>query len=366
MKKTFQKTLWTRLHIDFTLLLAITLVMGFGLLMLYSAGNQSFLLLKRQLMNLAFALLAMLVFAQIPPRKYRIWAPWLFALTTLLLMIVLVVGTRSKGAERWLNLGFVKFQPAEIMKLAMPMMLAWFCRDRPLPPTFRDIGIMGLLIAIPVLCVMKQPDLGTALMILASACCVLFLAGLPFRYILITALLSIALLPIAWHFMHAYQQQRVLTFLSPERDPLGAGYHIIQSKIAIGSGGFFGKGWLQATQSNLNFLPEHKTDFIFAVCGEEFGFVGSFLLLLSYLFVLARCLYISLKAQDTFTRLLSGSITLTFFILMFVNIGMVSGILPVVGIPLPLISYGGSSLVTLLIGFGMLMSIHTHKQLIST
>ncbi|GJM07538.1 MAG: rod shape-determining protein RodA [marine bacterium B5-7] len=356
----------TWFKLDTPLFLAISVLIGFGLFMLYSAGNGDWIFIKRQSLNALLAFAAMLVCAQIPPRKYRIWAPWLFSLAFMLLVIVLLVGSRSKGAERWLNLGFFKFQPSELMKLAMPMVLAWYFRERPLPPKIIDFGAIAVLIALPTLLVMKQPDLGTAIMIAASGCCVLLLIGIPWRYIGIACLIALIFLPIAWHFMHTYQQQRVLTFLNPERDPLGTGYHIIQSKIAIGSGGLFGKGWMQTTQSRLHFLPEHHTDFIFAVCGESFGFIGCLFLLFAYATVLFRCVFISLNAQDTFTRILSGSLTLTFFVLMFVNMGMVTGIFPVVGIPLPLISYGGTSMVTLLIGFGMLMSIQSHRQLITT
>ena len=313
---------------------------------------------------MAFSLL--LIFAQISPRRYHQWAPWLYCIGLILLILVLVIGRVDQGAQRWLNLGFMNLQPSEIMKLAMPMMLAWFLSDKKLPPDAKSLLLCCILLAVPVILTAKQPDLGTAIIITASALSVLLLAGMRWR--LIVSLMGVAVLsaPILWHFMHQYQKERVLTFLNPERDPLGTGYHIIQSKIAIGSGGVFGKGWLEGTQSHLSFLPAHTTDFIFAVSGEELGLIGSILILIIYLIIFTRSLYISSQAQDTFTRLLAGSLSLTFIISALVNIGMVIGILPVVGIPLPLISYGGSSMVTTLVGFGIIMSIQTHRKLWSS
>lgn len=354
---------WYNIHIDPMLLSAILLVIGAGLLILFSAGSQSFSLLYRQIIRLSIALVIMIVFAQIPPRKYYQWIPTVFAFGMLLLISVLIIGHIGKGAQRWLNLGIMRFQPSEIMKLVVPMMIARYLHDKTLPPKPKDLAIAALIFLVPTFLTAKQPDLGTAIMIACSGGFVLLLAGLSWRLIATFSALLVTSAPIIWHFMHTYQKNRVLTFLDPERDPLGSGYHIIQSKIAIGSGGVFGRGWLEGTQSHLQFLPEHATDFIFAVCGEEFGFIGSMILLLLLLAVVMRGLYISARAQGTFSRLLAGSITLTFFVSFFVNIGMVTGILPVVGLPLPLVSYGGTSVLIILIGMGILMSIHTHRKL---
>jgi len=354
------------LHLDWPLLVGLLLLVTVGLIVLYSASNQSFATISRQGIRMLIAFLSMWLLAQIPPSKYQTWAPWLFALGTLLLLVVLAIGVIGKGAQRWLNLWIFQFQPSEIMKLAVPMTVAWYFHDKSLPPTIKQLLVAGIIIFIPALLIAKQPDLGTAIMLIAGGFGVLFLAGIRARILIVLFVLAAVSAPVLWHFMHDYQRARVLTFLNPERDPLGAGYHIIQSKIAIGSGGVFGKGWLNGTQSHLQFLPEHTTDFIFAVGGEEFGLMGAIILLVLYLIVIGRGLYISSQAQDTFSRLLAGGLTLTFFMAVFVNIGMVTGILPVVGIPLPLISYGGTSMVTLIASFGILMSIHTHRKLLST
>lgn len=357
---------WRSLHIDPPLVVFLFVLAGLGLFILFSASNENPDIIIKQSLRLALAFAVMFVFAYIPPKRYYQWAPWIYTIGLLLLIAVLFFGEIDKGARRWLDLGFLKFQPSEIMMLAMPMMIARYLSDKQLPPKLTPLVCSCLLLVIPVLLTAKQPDLGTAIIIAASGFCALLLAGLSWRLIL--SLIGIAAVssPIVWHFMHQYQKERVLTFLNPERDPLGSGYHIIQSKIAIGSGGLFGKGWLQGTQSHLQFLPAHSTDFIFAVNGEELGFVGCILLLTVLLAVFARCLYISSQAQDTFTRILSGSLSLTFIISAFINIGMVVGILPVVGVPLPLISYGGSSMVIIMAGFGMIMSIHTHRKLWSS
>jgi len=355
---------WGAIHIDLTLLSLISVLMSVGLIILYSAGNQSLTQLSNQCIRLAIALGVMAVFAQIPPHKYFKWIPAIFVIGIGLLIAVDIIGHIGKGAQRWLSLGFVRFQPSEIMKLAAPMILAWYLHDKSLPPSFKILIVSIALLILPVLLVAKQPDLGTAILILCAGASVLLLAGLGWRLIAITAGIVVASLPALWYIMHDFQRKRVLTLFDPERDPLGAGYHIIQSKIAIGSGGLFGKGWLSGTQSYLQFLPEHSTDFIFAVAGEEFGFMGSVALIILLLSIVGRGLYISIQAQDTFSRLLAGSISLTFFICFFVNMSMVSGILPVVGIPLPLVSYGGTSMVTIMAGFGILMSIHTHRKLI--
>jgi rod shape determining protein RodA len=353
------------LHLDGPLLMALLTVCGLGLFGLYSAGGQNTDLIVRQGVRIAVASVTMLVIAQIHPKFLRLWAPWLFLGGIILLVLVLVMGETGKGAQRWLDVGIVRFQPSEIMKLAVPMMAAWYLHERPLPPTLREtLTVLLLLSMMPAALIARQPDLGTALLIAASGVLVILLAGMSMRLILAFGALALAAAPLLWMNMHAYQRQRVLTFLNPESDPLGSGYHIIQSKIAIGSGGVFGKGWLNGTQAQLEFLPERATDFIFAVLGEEFGLLGVVTLLVLYLLIIVRGLYIASQAQDTFGRLLSGSISLTFFVYVFVNTGMVTGLLPVVGVPLPLVSYGGTSMVTLMAGFGMLMSVHTHRKLI--
>jgi len=353
------------LKLDGPLLGGLTLICAFGLVVLWSSGGQDIGLIYRQCARLAIAFATMLVVAQIPPKVLRLWSPWLFGVALLLLVLVLVGGDVGKGAQRWLDLGFMRFQPSEVMKLSVPMMAAWYLHDRPLPPRLLELAILALLVVLPVLLIAQQPDLGTALLVASSGVLVLLLGGLSLRLIFLLGAAAVGFAPVLWHFMHDYQRQRVLTFLNPESDPLGAGYHIIQSKIAIGSGGLFGKGWTNGTQAQLEFLPERSTDFIFAVLGEEFGLIGLVLLLCAYLFVIGRGLYIAVQAQDTFSRLLAGSIALTFFVYVFVNTGMVTGLLPVVGVPLPLISYGGTSMVTLMAGFGMLMSVHGHRNLLA-
>jgi len=357
---------WQYIHIDGTLLAFLLLLTSAGLLVLYSASNQSVHSIEYQAMRLLFAFGVMLVFAQISPYTLQRWAPWIYTIGLILLMVVLVTGHIGKGAQRWINLGFMRFQPAEVMKLAIPLVLAWYYHKIDLPITLRSVLIAVPIILIPAVLTAKQPDLGTGILLAIAGASVLFLAGLSWQIILASLTFIAACVPFAWYILHEYQRQRVLTFLNPERDPLGAGYHIIQSKIAIGSGGLFGKGWLNGTQSNLHFLPEHTTDFIFAVCGEEFGFVGTLILIVLFLLIVFRGFYITIHAQDTFSRLLAGSITLTFFISFFINMGMVTGILPVVGVPLPLVSYGGSSMVTVMASFGILMSIQTHRKLVTT
>ncbi len=351
------------LRLDLPLLLGLLMVSGLGLTVLYSAGQQNMDLVIGQGMRLGLGFAIMLTLAQLPPRYFRLWSPWIYLAGILLLLAVMVVGDISKGAQRWLDLGVVRFQPSEIMKLAVPMMMGWFFAEKPLPP--RWLHLLGgvLITAIPFILIAEQPDLGTALVVGSAGAFALFLAGLSWMILFgLTALLGAAI-PLFWTFiMHDYQRQRVLTFLDPETDPLGTGYHIIQSKIAIGSGGIYGKGWLNGTQSHLDFLPEGSTDFIFAAFLEEFGLIGGGLLLTLYFFVIARALYMASRAPDTYTRLLAGSVTLIFFLYAFVNTGMVSGLLPVVGLPLPLFSYGGTSLVTIMAGFGILMSIYSHRR----
>lgn len=353
------------LKLDGTLLLGLLLVAAFGLVVLWSASGQEPGLIVRQLVRMGIGFTVLLVLAQVPPKLLRIWSPWLFLLGLALLVAVLVAGDFGKGAQRWLDLGIIRFQPAEIMKLAVPMTAAWYLRDRPLPPRFLELCALLALVILPAVLIARQPDLGTALLVASSGLLVVLLGGLRVKVVLLLGALGAALAPVLWHFMHDYQRRRVLTFFNPENDPLGAGYHIIQSKIAIGSGGLFGKGWGNGSQAQLEFLPERSTDFIFAVLGEEFGLIGLLLLLSAYLLVIGRGLYIALQAQDTYGRLLAGSISLTFFVYVFVNTGMVTGLLPVVGVPLPLVSYGGTSMVTLMAGFGILMSIHGHRNLLA-
>lgn len=363
--RRLSRSIWELLHIDIPLLIGLLVVMALGLLILYSADNRSLVLLGRQATWALIALVTMLVFAQIPPREYNLWAPWLYGLGVLLLVAVLLMGHTGKGAQRWLNLGIFRFQPSEILKLAVPMTLAWYFDKKSLPPSFLSLIVCAALLFVPVMLTAKQPDLSTAVVIAMTGLCVLFFAGIRIRFIIILLILVGAAAPFLWHHLHDYQQQRVLTFLNPERDALGSGYHIIQSKIAIGSGGIFGKGYMQGTQSHLEFLPEHTTDFIFAVAGEEVGLIGVLVLIIALTFVVLRGLYISTQAQDTFSRLLAGSISLTFFLSYFINMGMVTGILPVMGLPLPLISYGGTAMITIMAGFGIIMSIHTHRKLLA-
>ncbi len=352
------------LHLDAQLLVALIAICAIGLTVLYSAMAESTQALISQSARLGVAFFAMIVLAQVPPKKLRMWAPWVFLAGLGLLIAVLVMGELGKGARRWLDLGIIRFQPSEIMKLAVPMMAAWYLHERPLPPSFGAVFVIALMVFTPALLIAMQPDLGTAVLVACAGSIVLLLAGLKLRYLVATGALLLAAVPLLWHFMLDYQRRRVLTFLNPETDPLGAGYNIIQSKIALGSGGVFGKGWLNGTQAHLEFLPERSTDFIFAVMGEEFGLLGLLALLAIYLFVVGRGLYIAAHAQDTFSRLLAGSISLTFFVYVFVNAGMVCGLLPVVGVPLPLVSFGGTSMVTLLAGFGILMSIHSRRRLL--
>jgi rod shape determining protein RodA len=359
------QTLSMRLHIDVPLLFGLILLCSVGLIVLYSAGGESIDLLRRQALRMALAFCVMFMLAQIAPSHLLYWTPWLYLLGLVLLICVPLFGDAAQGAQRWLQLGPVKFQPSELAKLSVPMMVASVLADRSLPPPLWRIIVGLVLVALPTLLIARQPDLGTSVLIASSGLFVLFLAGMGWRLIAIAAVLAAACLPVLWYVMHGYQRQRVLTFLDPEQDPLGAGYHIIQSKIAIGSGGVYGKGWLNGTQSQLEFLPERSTDFVFAVFSEEFGLLGVITLLIIYLFIVLRGLYIAINAQDAYGRLVAGSLILTFFVYVFVNIGMVSGLLPVVGVPLPLVSYGGTSIVTLMAAFGLVMSINTHRRLLS-
>lgn len=356
-----------RIHVDPVLLVLLLVLCIVGLTILYSASGQNLEYVEKQATRFGVAFGVMFLFAQLDPAVYRRWAPWLFVMGLLALIGVLLFGVGAKGAQRWLQIpGGPRFQPSEFMKLAVPMMIAWYLSGRYLPPSLKAVMASLALIFIPVLLIVKQPDLGTSILIAASGLFVLMFSGISWRLVGGFAVVVASALPLLWTFgMREYQKQRVLTFLDPESDPLGAGWNIIQSKTAIGSGGVWGKGWLEGTQSQLNFLPESHTDFIIAVCAEEFGFVGVLALLTLYLLIVMRGLMIAVKAQDSFGRLLAGSLTLTFFVYVFVNIGMVSGILPVVGVPLPLVSYGGTSVVTLMSSFGVLMSIHTHRKMLS-
>jgi len=352
-------------HIDIWLLLLLLAVAGVGIFIQYSASGHSMDGVISQAQRIGLGLFVMAVVAQAPPDLYRTITPWAYVGTIVLLILVEVLGDHAKGAQRWLDLGVIRFQPSEFMKMAMPTTVAAFLHTRRLPPSLTTILITLLLIMIPALLIVKQPDLGTALLVIAAGGFALFLGGLQWRWILGALAALAAAAPILWERLHDYQRTRILTLLDPERDPLGAGYHITQSTIAIGSGGTFGKGWLNGTQAKLDFLPEAHTDFIFAVYAEELGFMGVLLLMVLYLAIVGRCLWIATRAQDTFQRLLAGALAMTFFIYVFINIGMVIGLLPVVGVPLPLVSYGGTSAVSLLACFGILMSIHTHRKLLA-
>ncbi|WJG07824.1 rod shape-determining protein RodA [Aliiglaciecola sp. LCG003] len=361
-----KKSILATLHIDGALLLGLLVLMAVGIFTIYSAGGQDLDLIQRQVTRLCVAMVVMFALAQVPVLAYQRISIYFYIVGVLMLVAVLFFGVSGKGAQRWLDLGFMRFQPSEILKLAVPMMIAWYISKFNLPPRIWHVFWGFIFVAVPTLLIAKQPDLGTSLLIASSGLFVLFLAGMSWSLILVVTALASGFAPVMWFFlMKEYQKQRVLTFLNPESDPLGSGYHIIQSKIAIGSGGLEGKGWLHGTQSQLEFLPERHTDFIFAVFSEEFGLFGIIGLLAIYSYIIVVGLLIAMRAQDAFAKLLAGSITLTFFVYVFVNIGMVSGLLPVVGVPLPLVSYGGTSMVTLLAGFGILMAISTQKRLLS-
>ncbi len=352
------------LHLDGPLLALLGAVVAFGLFVLYSATGENLAQWISQLERLALAMAALVALAQVPPSWLRRISPLLYGIGVVLLIAVAVHGSVGNGAQRWLDLKVVRFQPSEIMKLAVPMMCAWYLHERPLPPSLRDVVVLLVIIVVPAALIAKQPDLGTALLVGSAGLLVLFLGGMSIWIILLGAGAIAAVVPVAWHFMHDYQRQRVLTFIDPSTDPLGAGYHSIQSQIAIGSGGLFGKGWMNGSQAQLEFLPERSTDFIFAVIGEELGLLGQAFLIGLYLAVIGRSLYLSAEAQNTYARLVCGSFALTFFVYAFVNTGMVSGILPVVGVPLPLVSYGGTAMVTLLASFGVMMSLVGHRKLV--
>jgi len=354
------------LNVDGPLVVGLGLIAVYGLIVLYSASGQNVATIIRTVIRLLLGTIAMLVLARVNPNFLRRTTPWLYMIGIFLLVVVAAFGHIGLGAQRWLSLGFIRFQPSELMKLAVPMMCAWYLHERALPPSFPSLLLLAGLIVVPVGLVAVEPDLGTAALIGVAGALVIVMAGLQVRIMAALGALAAVGAWFGWRFMHDYQRKRVLTFLDPQTDPLGAGYHIIQSQIAIGSGGIFGKGWMNGSQAQLDFLPERSTDFVFAVIGEEFGLLGLALLLVLYMFVTARAIYLAMQTQDTFARLLAGSLALTFFVYVFINAGMVTGLLPVVGVPLPLVSYGGTSVVTLLAGFGILMALYSHRKLISS
>ena len=357
------RVLWQRLAapIDQPLLGIVLLLSLYGLIVVGSASPDRF---ASQLLNLMVALTVMRLVAQVPPQRIMHMALPTYLLGVLLLLAVAVAGDVSKGARRWLNLGFMRIQPSELMKIAMPLMLAWYFQKREAVLRLSDYAFAALLLLLPVALIARQPDLGTAILVLAAGFYVIFLAGLSWKILVGLTAAAAAVAPVAWNFLHDYQRARILTLFNPEADPLGKGFHIIQSTIAIGSGGILGKGWGQGTQAQLEFIPERHTDFIFAVLSEEEGLIGAVVLLVLYALLIGRGLMIATAAPTLFTRLMAGAITLIFFTYAFVNIGMVSGILPVVGVPLPFVSYGGTALVTLLSGVGVLMSIQKNRMLV--
>jgi rod shape determining protein RodA len=355
------------LKLDGPLLVGLGLVIVFGLVVLYSASGQNWNMVFKAAIRAALGGVAMCALAQVKPAFLRRLAFPLWVMGVILLIIVDVTGHIGKGAQRWLDLGFMRFQPSEIMKLAVPMCAAWWLHERPLPPDWKALFVVALIILVPSCLTIIQPDLGTGGLILIGGMLVVIMAGLQFRVMFGLAAAGVAAGWLAWQYvLYDYQKQRVFTLLDPESDKLGAGYHIIQSQIAIGSGGVFGKGLLNGSQGQLEFLPERTTDFIYAMVGEELGLLGATIMLLLYCFVVGRALYLAVETQDTFARLLAGSISLTFFVYVFINAGMVSGLLPVVGVPLPLFSYGGTSMVTLLASFGILMSLYSHRKLVAS
>lgn len=354
-----------RWHLDKPLFYALLTIATLSTLVVYSASGQNQHILIQHIIRMGLGFVLLIGVAQVQPQTWARIAPFVFFIGLGLLGAVLAVGSISKGAQRWLNFGLFTFQPSEIMKLGLPMMLAWFFARNPLPPTLWQTIVGGLLIIVPTALIIRQPDLGTAMMTVLAGVSVLFIAGMSWRTIIVVVATGAAVVPIFWGHLHDYQRQRVLTMFDPQSDPLGTGYHTIQAMIAVGSGGFYGKGWLNSTQAHLDFLPESATDFIFAVFAEEFGLIGIVLLLAIYLFVVIRGMMIAFYAQETFNRLLAGGLSLIFFFYFFINMGMVTGILPVVGVPLPLLSYGGTSIVTLMVALGMIMGVQTHRKLMA-
>ena len=353
-------------RIDTMLFAAALAIVGVGLVTLFSASDESVARVTNQLLSFAFAIALMWLFANVPPQTLARGAVPLYVVAVTLLVAVALFGVVVNGSRRWLNLGIARFQPSELMKIALPLMLAWYFQKFEGRIRWLDFAFAGVLIVVPVYLIKRQPDLGTALLIGAAGFYVLYLAGLSWRVIIGMLVLAAAVGPVVWTHLHGYQRERILTFLDPSRDPLGAGYHSMQASIALGSGGIVGKGWLNGTQTHLDFLPERHTDFIFAVFGEEFGLIGNAVLLLLYMLLIGRAMVITANASTTFSRLLSGAITLMFFTYAFVNMAMVSGLLPVVGVPLPLVSYGGTALISLFIGLGILMSVQAHRKLVTS
>ena len=367
-RRTFSATarLLSALKLDGPLLVGLGLLAVYALIVQYSASGQSIVTILRTLMRIGLGALAMIALAHASPNFLRSLAPWLYGAGIMLLLVVDAIGYVGKGAQRWLDLGLIRFQPSEIMKLAVPMLAASFMHERRLPPDWRNLLVLAAIIVLPAALVAVQPDLGTAVLIFATGALVILMAGLQWQVIASLGVAAIGAAFVGWRFLHDYQRQRIRIFLDPQSDPLGSGYHIIQSQIAIGSGGLFGKGWMNGSQAQLDFLPERSTDFIFAVIGEEFGLLGLIVLLVLYLFIVSRAVYLATQSSGTFARLLGSSLALTFFVYVFINAGMVSGLLPVVGVPLPLISYGGTSVVTLLAGFGILMGLYSHRKLVNS
>ncbi|MDE2309430.1 MAG: rod shape-determining protein RodA [Betaproteobacteria bacterium] len=367
-----KQSLWPRLrkrfalHLDPVLLAALGLLILTGLVVLYSATDGNWSRVLAQVVNILVAFACLWLVANIPLHYLMRTALPMYVFGMLLLIGVALFGEVSHGARRWLNLGVATIQPSELMKIAVPLMMAWYFEKHEATLTLKNYFVAALLLLLPVALIARQPDLGTAVLISASGFYVLFLAGLSWRVMGVLLVAALGSAPVLWSMLHDYQRHRIMMLLDPTQDALGKGYHTIQGMIAVGSGGVLGKGYLSGTQTHLDFLPERTTDFIFAVYSEEFGLLGNLILLGMYLFIIGRGFIITANASTYFTRLMAGSITLTFFTYAFVNMGMVSGILPVVGVPLPLVSYGGTSMVTLLLGFGMLMSIHTHKKLVQT
>ena len=353
------------LHLDGPLLIALLFLSALGLVVIFSASDQDWDVMMRQAIRLGVSLVAMVILAQVPPETLRRLSPHLFLIGLVALLGVLFVGVTAKGAQRWLDLGLVRFQPSELMKLAVPMAVAWLLTRGRLPPRFTVVLAAVMVTLVPAGLVVVQPDLGTAIMLMVSGMIVVFLGGIRWRHIMMLFAALAALAPFLWLRLDGYQQQRILTLFDPFADPLGSGYQTIQAQIAIGSAGVWGKGWLEGSQSHLEFIPERSTDFIFAVFAEEFGLIGVLMLVVLYLFIVGRCLVMAYHTRETYSRLLMGALALTFFFYLFVNLGMVSGILPIVGVPLPLVSYGGTSMLTLMAGFGMIMGMHARRRLMT-
>jgi rod shape determining protein RodA len=351
-----------QIHLDPLMLLTLFAIVGFGLTILYSAVDRDMTLFGNQMGRIALAVAAMVIAAQLHPRFYLRWTPVFYLGSLVMLVLVLMMGVTVKGSQRWLDLpGLPRFQPSELMKLATPMMVAWYFHDRPLPPRLVDVAVALAIVGVPAGLVILQPDLGTGILVAGAGLAVVLLAGLYWKWVALAALAGAMAAPGLWFLLQDYQRQRILTLFDPQSDPLGAGWNIIQSTTAIGSGGIYGKGLFAGTQSHLDFLPESHTDFIIAVIAEELGLVGVLAILALYLVLLVRGLQIAAQAPETFSRLVAGALTLTFFVYVFVNVGMVIGLLPVVGVPLPLVSYGGTSAITLMVSFGVVMAIRSHR-----